>query len=77
MQPDALSLSGGRDRCCHSRFVKGRVCRRWNDQHVEAQGEEQKREAENAALAYGLTRPAPCILDAAGGTITSEASRQR
>lgn len=44
-------------------------------QIVEAQGEEQKREAENAALAYGLTRPAPCILDAAGGTITSQASR--
>jgi shikimate kinase len=44
-------------------------------QLVEAQGEAAKREAENAALAFGLTRPAPCILDAAGGTITSEASR--
>jgi shikimate kinase len=44
-------------------------------QIVEARGEKSKREAENAALAFGLTRPAPCILDAAGGTITSEASR--
>jgi shikimate kinase len=44
-------------------------------QIVEERGEEEKREAENAALAFGLTRPAPCILDAAGGTITSVASR--
>jgi shikimate kinase len=44
-------------------------------QIVEARREEQKREAEYAALAYGLSQPAPCILDAAGGTITSEASR--
>jgi shikimate kinase len=42
---------------------------------VEERGEDAKREAENAALAFGLTRPAPCIVDAAGGTITSEASR--
>jgi shikimate kinase len=44
-------------------------------QIVEARGEDAKRQAEDAALAFGLTRRAPCILDAAGGTITSEASR--
>jgi shikimate kinase len=45
-------------------------------QIVDAEGEEQKREKEQAALAYALSRPAPCIIDAAGGTITSEASRE-
>jgi shikimate kinase len=45
-------------------------------QIVETQGEEAKRDAENAALAFGLAKPAPCIVDAAGGTITSEESRE-
>jgi len=43
---------------------------------VEKRGEEAKRDAENAALAFGLTKPAPSILDAAGGTITSAESRE-
>jgi shikimate kinase len=42
---------------------------------VATRGEQAKNEAENAALSFGLAKPAPFILDAAGGTITSEASR--
>jgi shikimate kinase len=42
---------------------------------VASRGEQAKRDAEDAALALGLSKPAPFILDAAGGTITSEASR--
>jgi len=43
---------------------------------VDSRGEPAKRDAENAALAAGLSKPAPFILDAAAGTITSAESRQ-
>lgn len=38
-------------------------------------GEAELREAETAALHYGLTVPAPCILGAAGGTVLDVANR--
>jgi shikimate kinase len=44
-------------------------------QILEARGEDALRAAEDAALAYGLERPAPCIIDAAAGTILSAGSR--
>ena len=43
---------------------------------VAEHGDEAKREAEDAALAQGLKNEPPFILDAAGGTIDSESSRQ-
>lgn len=45
-------------------------------QIIDARGEQEMRDAENAALALGLTVEAPCIIDAAAGTIMSEPSRQ-
>ena len=43
---------------------------------VAEQGEQAKRDAEDAALVRGLANEPPFILDAAGGTIESETSRQ-
>jgi shikimate kinase len=43
---------------------------------LEQRGEEALRAAEDATLAAGLDKPGPSIVDAAGGTILSEASRQ-
>jgi shikimate kinase len=43
---------------------------------VETSGEQAKRDAEDAALAHGLSNEAPFVLDAAGGTIDSEVSRE-
>ncbi len=42
---------------------------------VAARGDEAKRDAEDAALRHGLAMSSPFILDAAGGTIDSEQSR--
>jgi shikimate kinase len=42
---------------------------------VAARGDQMKREAEDAALRHGLAMTPPFILDAAGGTIDSEDSR--
>jgi len=43
---------------------------------VATRGDHAKRDAEDAALLHGLTHEAPFILDAAGGSIESAASRQ-
>lgn len=45
-------------------------------QILEQQGEEALRAAEDVALAMGVAKPGPSIVDAAGGTILSEASRE-
>jgi len=45
-------------------------------QLLEARGEQHMREAEDATLAFGLKAEPPFILDAAAGTILSEASRE-
>ena len=45
-------------------------------QILEQRGEPALRAAENAALGAGLARPEPSIVDAAGGTILSVASRE-
>jgi shikimate kinase len=44
-------------------------------QLLEERGEPELRAAENAALAYALSKPAPAIVDAAAGTILSPDSR--
>ena len=44
-------------------------------QILEARGEEEMRAAEDAALALGVSAAAPCIVDAAAGTILSSSSR--
>ena len=45
-------------------------------QILESSGEQQMRDAEDAALAIGLASEPPCFVDAAAGTIMSEASRR-
>ena len=42
---------------------------------LSARGEEAMRAAEDAALAHGLNRPSPHVVDAAAGTILSAESR--